>query len=113
MDDNKLHHANPPPLGGVEPHAAMLSRPADEQLIYKVMSIENLLRSIAGAYLHFNRVDSYDDFHDADPHDGQQLPRDELGNAATPFVNSPTFSVANYYDQFRARTYACCFSVEN
>jgi hypothetical protein len=103
----------PAPLGDVEPHAAMLIAPPDGQLLYKMMTVENLLRSISGRYLHFNRVDSYADFPGADAHDGQQLPRDQPGNAAAKFAKAPDFSAANYYDQSRARTYACCFSLED
>ncbi|MCR4306341.1 MAG: hypothetical protein NUV42_00050 [Candidatus Yonathbacteria bacterium] len=77
------------------------------------MSVENLLHSIVGNYLHFNRVDSYTDFPDADSHDGQQLPRDEQGNARITFKNAPAFSAADYYNRSRDRTYACCFSLEN
>jgi hypothetical protein len=101
------------PLGSVDPHAAMLTLPPDGQLLYKMMTVENLLRSVAGGYLHFNRVDSYGDFPGADAHDGQQLPRDEHGNATARFAKTPDFSASNYYDQSRARTYACCFSLEN
>jgi len=64
------------------------------------------------AYLHFNRVDSYSDFPGADPHDGQQLPKDQQGNARAKFEKSPDFSMADYYNQSRGRTYACCFSLE-
>lgn len=87
--------------------------PPDGQLLYKMMTIENLLRSIIGAYLHFNRVDSYKDFPDADPHDGQQLPRDRDANSAARFPKDPNYSAADYYDQSRARTYACCFAMDN
>ena len=100
-------------LGSIEPHAPLLKHPPDGQLLYKITSIENLLRSIMSNYLHFNRVDSYGDFPDADPHDGQQLPKDEPGNVQTKFGKNSNFSAANYYDQARARTYACCFSLEN
>ena len=58
-------------------------------------------------------MDSYIDFPDADPHDGQQLPEDQQDNAMVRFATAPDFSVADYYDQSRARTYACCFSLEN
>jgi len=34
----------PAPLDSVEPHAAMLSIPADGQLLSKIISVENLLR---------------------------------------------------------------------
>jgi len=103
----------PAPLGDVEPHVPLLNVPQEGQLLYKIITIENLLRSISGSYLHFNRVDSYVDFSGADPHDGQQLPNDLQGNAMARFEKAPEFSAANYYDQSRARTYACCFSLEN
>jgi hypothetical protein len=101
------------PLGSVEPHAPLLKIPPEGQLLYKIMSVENLLHSIDGNYLYFNRVDSYADFPGADPHDGQQLPKDLQGNSLVRFKKAPDFSVANYYNQSRARTYACCFSLEN
>lgn len=101
------------PSDSVEPHASLLNLPPSGQLLYKIMSVENLLRSIVGNYIHFNRVDSYADFPNADSHDGQQLPRDQDGNARTKFEKAPTFSAADYYNQSRGRTYACCFSLEN
>jgi hypothetical protein len=103
----------PAPLGGVETHAGMLKIPPDGQLLYKMISVDNLLRSIMGGYLHFNRVDSYVDFPGADPHDGKQLPKDLQGNASARFKKAPNISAANYYDKSRSRTYACCFSLEN
>jgi Protein of unknown function (DUF2971) len=109
MDGNTQRQSTPAPLGSVEPHAPMLNVPPDGQLLYKMMTVENFLRSILGAYLHFNRVDQYTD----DLHDGQQLPEDIQGNARARFVSAQDFSVADYYDQSRARTYACCFSLEN
>ncbi|WP_065089738.1 hypothetical protein [Acidihalobacter prosperus] len=87
--------------------------PPDNQLLYKVMTVENLLRSVANNYLYFNRVDSYSDFPNADENDGRQLPKDQPLNAAATFEKAPDFSAADYYDQCRSRTYACCFSVEN
>ena len=113
MDENTPRPRTPAPLGSVEPHALLLKIPPDGQLLYKIMTIENLLNSIAGAYLHFNRVDCYIDFPGADPHDGQQLPKDQQDNALTRFARAPDFSAADYYDQSRARTYTCCFSLEN
>jgi hypothetical protein len=102
-----------PPLGSVEPHAQMLTTPQDGQLLYKMMTVENLLRSVAGNYLHFNRVDAYSDFPSADKNDGRQLPLDQPSNADVKFERDSNYSLANYYDQSRARTYACCFSMEN
>jgi len=113
MNKSEPREHIPPPLGGVEPHAPLLTVPPDGQLLYKIISVENFLRSIIGKYLHFNRVDSYTDFPGADPHDGQQLPKDQHGNSSSRFEKSPDFSAANCYDQSRARTYACCFSLEN
>jgi hypothetical protein len=98
------------PFGLIEPHAGLLIAPPEGQSLYKMMTVENLLRSIAGSYLHFNRVDAYQDL---DPSDGAQLPGDQSGNALATFVKAPTFSAADYYNQSRARTYACCFSLEN
>src|SRR5215207_2376511 len=61
------HSQRPPaPLGSIEPHAPLLCIPPEDQLLYKVMTVENLLRSVAGNYLHFNRVDSYSDLPNAD-----------------------------------------------
>jgi hypothetical protein len=100
-------------LGAIEPHAAMLIAPSDGQQLYKIMTVENLLRSVSGGYLYFNRVDSYKDFRNADGHDGEQLQQDRAANSATRFEKAPDFSGADYYDRCRNRTYACCFSLEN
>lgn len=118
-DANEMNEANPqapiPPiqLGGIEPHASLLMQPPTGQILYKLMTIENLLRSIDSAYLYFNRVDQYVDSHIADKCDGQQLPADLDGNKAARFQKSPGFSAADYYDRSRSRTYACCFGLEN
>jgi len=100
-------------LGTVEPHAPLLRMPPDDQLLYKVMTVENLVRSIGDRYIHFNRVDSYSDFANADQNDGRQLPADQPINAATRFQTDPSYSASDFYDLCRRRTYACCFSVEN
>jgi hypothetical protein len=104
--------AIPTPMGTIEPHALLLRQPAGEQLLYKVMRAEYLIDSIASAYLHFNRIDSYRDFDGADLQDGAQLPADRPGNTGVGFQKAPEFKVADYYDQCRARTYACCFALE-
>ena len=103
----------PAPLGSIEPHAPLLHIPPEDQLLYKVMKVEDLLRSVTGNYLYFNRVDNYADFPNADKNDGRQLPMDQTANAAARFEKAPDFSAANYYDQCRGKTYACCFSTEN
>jgi hypothetical protein len=99
--------------GSIEPHAGMLNIPEPGQLLYKIMRPEDLIRSMALGYLHFNRVDRYRDFHDADAHDSEQLPGDIAGNAATKFEKASHFSAADYYALSRSRTYACCFSLDN
>jgi hypothetical protein len=100
----------PAPLGLIEPHAGLLTAPPEGQLLYKIMTVENLLRSIGGCYLHFNRVDAYNDL---DPNDGAELPGDQSANTQARFTKAPTFSTAHYYNLSRSRTYACCFSLEN
>jgi hypothetical protein len=72
------------PFGLIEPHAGLLIAPPEGQSLYKMMTVENLLRSIAGSYLHFNRVDAYQDL---DPSDGAQVPGDQSGNALATFVH--------------------------
>jgi hypothetical protein len=39
---------------------------APGQRLYKLLTVENVLRSIAGGYLHFSRIDAYADFPGAD-----------------------------------------------
>ena len=87
--------------------------PPDDQLLYKVMTVENLLQSVTNNYLHFNRVDSYSDFPNADKNDGRQLPKDQPLNVAATLQKAPYFSAADYYDQCRGRTCAYCLSIEN
>lgn len=101
------------PTGYVEPHAHLLEKPPREQRLYKVMSVENLLRSVAEQYLYFNRVDRYKDFPSADAHDGEQLPRDRIINEKAKFEKAPEYSHSDSCDTSRSRTYACCFSLEN
>ncbi|WP_316227150.1 MULTISPECIES: hypothetical protein [unclassified Bradyrhizobium] len=105
--------AAPATLGSIESHAPLLRRPPVGQLLYKVTSVENCIRSIEGGYLHFNRVDSYKDFTSADQHDGEQLAADRDGNRAVTFAKAPDFSFADYCDRSRSRTYAFCASLEN
>lgn len=97
----------------IEPHKPLLMQPGNKQLLYKIISVENFEKSLSKKYLHFNRVDSYRDFSDADIHDGEQLPKDRPGNEASKFEKRPDVSVADADEQFRKRTYACCFSLEN
>jgi hypothetical protein len=59
MTENTDNAPFDPALGAIEPHAGTLTAPPDGQQLYKIMTIENLLRSVSGGYLYFNRVDSY------------------------------------------------------
>ncbi|MGH7778769.1 MAG: DUF2971 domain-containing protein [Candidatus Binataceae bacterium] len=113
LDVEQPRKSAPVPVGSIEPLARRLNVPPERQLLYKIMTVETLLRSIAEAYLHFNRVDLYRDFPGADPHDGQQLPSDQQGNTTARFEKAPNFSMADYYDQSRSRSYACRLSLEN
>lgn len=117
MEENKTNQPVPTPLGLVEPHAQLLTIPHDGQLLYKVMTVENLIRSVGGNYLHFNRVDSYVDLSGSNPladsNDGRQLPKDEVVNSQIKFEKAPDFTAADYYNKSRSRTYASCFSMEN
>ncbi|MBK5124401.1 hypothetical protein IQ288_31705 [Burkholderia sp. R-69980] len=105
--------AIPAPLGFIEPHATLLRQPEAGQQLYKLMRAEHLLSSIENSYLHFNRVDSYGDFDGADQKDGEQLPADREINSGIGFEKAPEFTAAHYYDQSRARTYACCFALKS
>jgi hypothetical protein len=101
------------PLAYLEPHAGLLEVPGPNQVLVKVMKAENFVRSVRERYLHFNRVDSYRDFPDADQEDGAQLPGDRPGNAATRFEKSADFTGDRYYDLSRSRTYAYCISLND
>lgn len=109
----KLRNKKTAPVGSIEPIKSRLTLPSDDQLLYKVMTVENLLRSIVGDYLHFNRVDSYGDFPGADHRDGEQPPKDRKVNEKSIFKKSSGQSLGFYYDKSRERTYACCFSLED
>jgi hypothetical protein len=113
MTENTENASLDPTLGAIEPQAGLLTAPPDGQPLYKIMTVENLLRSVTGRYLYFNRIDSYKDFRNADGHDGEQLQQDRAANTAARFEKAPHFSGADYYDRSRNRTYACCFSLEN
>ena len=112
-DDDRNDIPFDPALGAIEPQAGLLTAPPVGQRLYKIMTVENLLRSLSGQYLYFNRVDSYKDFPNADQHDGEQLQQDRAANTAARFEKAPDFSGADYYDRSRNRTYACCFSLED
>jgi len=102
------------PFGCVEPHAYILEQPHENAKLYKILSVENFLKSLKNSYLHFQRVDSYkDSINSGDADDGAQLPKDQPITDRARFLKEPSFSATNYYNISRSRTYACCFSLEN
>lgn len=113
MDDSNQRQHVSAALGRIDSHVNLLTIPPVEQMLYKIMSAENLLHSVFGRYLHFNQVDSYSDFPGADPLDGCQLLKDRPTNERSRFQYFPNFTAADYYDRLRKRTYACCFSLES
>ena len=80
---------------------------------HRILGVRQLLCSVARNYLHFQRVDSYKDFPRADAQDGEQPTRDRIVNEGIAFEKTPNYSVADYYDNCRARSYACSFSLSN
>lgn len=102
-----------PPLGWIEPHKMLLEQPSPDQRLYKVMSVEDLIRSVAGSYLHFQRVDQYRDFPGADREDGAETASARSVSMQVGLQKTPNFSLSDYYHSARGRTYACCFSLEN
>ena len=115
MTDSLPSVSNPAfaPLGFIEPNGSLLTQPPLGQRLFKIMRGEHLIQSIEGRYLHFNRVDAYSDFPLADADDGAELPLDQPANQAVSFENARDFTLSCYYANSRARTYACCFSLEN
>ncbi|HCR5241459.1 TPA: hypothetical protein OO081_002817, partial [Legionella pneumophila] len=100
--------------GFIDSHTYLLSPPPNNnRYLYKITNINCLLSSILGNYLHFNSVSSYDDFPRADINDGAQLPLERPLNASSSFEKAPHFTMENYYDNSRSRTYASCFSIQN
>jgi DUF2971 family protein len=108
MSKMNYKNSNRLPFNGVELQKQLLVAPHGNKLLYKVMRTEDLIRSVSGSYLHFNRVDSYDD-----AHDGEQLLKDLPDNQKSEFYRAKGYSAADHYKQSRSRTYACCFSMEN
>ncbi|MGA0542921.1 hypothetical protein [Neotabrizicola sp. VNH66] len=96
-------------FGLIEPHAPLLVQPADDQALFKIMAIDDFERSLAGAYLFFKRVDTYQD----DENDGALSPVDRDMARQGYFEKAPHRTLDDYYSDSRRRTYACCFSKEN
>ena len=97
------------PLAWVEPNRDLLRQPEPGQLLFKVVKVRYLIDMLQRNYLHFQRVDAYTD----DTTDGEQLPLDRPVGAGISFEAAPAYTFEKYYDSARARTYACCFSLEH
>jgi hypothetical protein len=97
------------PLAWVEPHRFLLRQPEPGALLFKIVRVRYLIDMLQKSYLHFQRVDSFTD----DTADGEQLPLDRTTGAGMSFEKAPEFTAERYYDTARARTYACCFSMEH
>lgn len=98
-----------PPLAWIEPHRCLLRQPEPDALLFKVVKARYLIDMLQRNYLHFQRVDAYAD----DAADGEQLPLDRPVGAGIAFEKATAFTLEKYYDTARARTYACCFSLEH
>lgn len=72
-------------------------------MIYKIISIKNLIKSIKWNYLFFNRVDNYKDFPHTNLHDGEQLLKDVKGNRNLKFEKNLNFSASDYYNEMRKK----------
>jgi hypothetical protein len=97
------------PLAFVEPHRFLLRQPEPGARLFKVVKVRYLIDMLRNNYLHFQRVDAYTD----DRSDGEQLPLDRSVGAGISFKKAPAYTLEKYYDTARARTYACCFSLEH
>ena len=99
------------PLGSVEPHELLLEQP--KILIYKFIKLKYFIDSVNNSYLHFNLVNNYKDFDNADVDDGNQLPKDRETHSQINFIESSNnYNLENYYDDTRSRSYACCFTTK-
>jgi len=92
----------------VESHKNLLEQVSDETMLYKIVSFENFCKMLEGNYLHFNRVDNYID----DKNDSNQPEQERLMNEKFFFEKDPNFTLRNYYEGCRKRSYACCFSLD-
>jgi hypothetical protein len=103
------------PYGDIEPHKGLLEQIPNDSSLFKIMSFDDFLKSVKGKYLYFRRVDKYKDCADknGDEFDGDQMPLDKPVNKKAGFLKNPNYTLHDYYNQSRARTYACCLSLEN
>tara|TARA_R110002110_G_C13467715_1_gene719477 strand:+ start:2757 stop:3542 length:786 start_codon:yes stop_codon:yes gene_type:complete len=93
----------------IEPHEQLLTKPSNDTLLYKIVPSKFFFDMLRNDYLYFRRVDTYhDDNRDSEQPDNHN---DTYGKKV--FEKDPTFTLTDYYNRCRARTYACCFTTEN
>jgi hypothetical protein len=93
----------------IEPHAGLLKKPDKEAFLYKIIPSKYFLDMLKNNYLYFRRVDTYYD----DQKDSAQPENHRRNYGNITFENAPNFELTDYYNRFRSRTYACCFTTEN
>jgi hypothetical protein len=91
----------------IECHAQVLEQPGDETLLYKIIPSEYVFDTLQKGYLHFTRVDKYQD----DKKDSDQPPADLEINQKITFQKFPDISLADSYRRHRETSYASCFSI--
>ena len=97
----------------VNSHAPLLKKPDDKQLLYKVIPSKYFFAMLKGNYLHFRRTDVYKDKIGDDLRDSDLTDSDKIISEKSTFEKSPNYTLKNYYESLRAKTYVCCFSTQN
>lgn len=109
MNKTLAENIAPAPNGSIEPHKPLLMQPDEDAFLYKIIKLEHFFDMLEKKYLYFKRVDTYtDDKRDSDQPDGDRLLSEEVG-----FERNPNYTLNDYYEGSRKRTYACCFALEN
>ena len=85
----------------------LLEQPRNEALLYKIIPSEHVFDTLQKGYLHFTRVDKYQD----DKKDSDQPPADLEINQKITFQKAPDISLADSYRRHRETSYACCLSI--
>lgn len=93
----------------IEPHHYLLKKPQPDSLLYKIIPSDYFINMLEDNYIYFRRVDTYHD----DIRDSDQPDEDKHLSEKSKFENATNYSGKDYYNDCRARTYACCFSTEN
>ncbi len=92
----------------IEPHKYMLKKPHANKYIYKIIPGNYFLDMINKSYLYFRRVDRYSD----DINDSALPDKDRSLSQQSKFQYAPNISMADYYDDCRSKSYACCFTTK-